>query len=376
MGFAKNKMMEIEERGWSSPVEKNVCYICLNDYSFSKFINENSDSEHCGYCGKSNSSILLENLMPKLKDGFDFLYSRAVDELGYDSREGGYQGVTYEDIGELVYNLLEGNNSDSLDEIISDISACFLTDIFCDNAPYGEKNDFSNEILSSWEEFSSRCKDGRITDDNISEVLIINGMMRFFEATGNLKTFNKNQLIIYRAHKKENGMLINAQGLGTMPLNMSIDKNRYNRYNKSKDPLFYGSNTKCTALLEINEPTDYIIGKFINCRQLILLDLAELKMISPFDVSNRDELYYSSHFIFNFQKEIAKSIDEDIAEIEYLPTQLMSQYLRIKYPQLGGIIYRSSKNPVDICYALYVSNEECSDSDEHPKTKLQLVSVE
>lgn len=74
-------------------------------------------------------------------------------------------------------------------------------------------------------------------------------------------------------------------------------------------------------------------------------------------------------FINDFIKEISKPVLKDgNHNIEYIPTQLITEYLRYNFLHKGtnvdGIMYKSSVNNADVSYALFVDNEHCINKDE------------
>lgn len=109
---------------------------------------------------------------------------------------------------------------------------------------------------------------------------------------------------------------------------------------------FYGSTDEKTCLVEIRAGFNdrYILGKFKTRKELKLLDLTtnwyELKEPSIFSEDYKEDLHQSIRFISDFANEVSKPVSDSEAPLEYLPTQVLSEYLRKE--GFEGICFRSS----------------------------------
>jgi hypothetical protein len=77
----------------------------------------------------------------------------------------------------------------------------------------------------------------------------------------------------------------------------------------------------------------------------------------------RSSLIFMRDFREEFRKPIKKSKSENI---EYVPTQVFTEYVRHKYSDtegnpIEGMLYHSSRNPGGISCVLFVLNEQCVD---------------
>ena len=71
-----------------------------------------------------------------------------------------------------------------------------------------------------------------------------------------------------------------------------------------------------------------------------------------------------------------KSKSEDI---EYVPTQVFTEYIRHRYEDIegnpiGGILYPSSRNPGGISCVLFIMNEQCVDKHSIKKKTPEKIS--
>lgn len=132
------------------------------------------------------------------------------------------------------------------------------------------------------------------------------------------------------------------------------------RMNPAGISYFYGSDDLATCLAEIRpKPNDQIVyGQFSTLKPLRILDLSEVVLIgarSIFDPEYNHHLNWATEFLVGFIEEISKPIDDDVSSIEYVPTQILSEYIR----KLGydGVRYRSSKTGQQN-YTLFCGREE------------------
>jgi RES domain len=106
-----------------------------------------------------------------------------------------------------------------------------------------------------------------------------------------------------------------------------------------------------TALNETaDESGKYAVGQFRTMRDIKILDLAQLPPIPSLFAEILDSLPYDPHEALRFLHRLADDISRPIARddgvhIEYVPTQVVTEFLRTTMPEvkLDGIRYRSSR---------------------------------
>lgn len=155
---------------------------------------------------------------------------------------------------------------------------------------------------------------------------------------------------LFRARQQEEGnpFPLNAKELGAAPSKDS----RAGRMNPAGISYLYLAFAQETAVAEVRQiklSLPVAIGQFEAQRELIILDLTNLpKKPSIFDVQHYDELVRLL-FIDEFVKEITKPVAKDncIEHIEYVPSQVVSEYFALVFhldegKRLDGIKYPSS----------------------------------
>ena len=154
MGLAKSMMMEYEARGYGSS-DKSVCSECVGNEYLKQFIVDNgTDDAVCDFCKNEGVCVGVEELCGEIMDGITFEYEKAVESMGWNSREGGYIGATTWHTSELLYDLndemeLEPDVVDELIDIIDD-------DTWCERDPYGLRK--SEKQTYMWQRFSKMVK--------------------------------------------------------------------------------------------------------------------------------------------------------------------------------------------------------------------------
>lgn len=154
--------------------------------------------------------------------------------------------------------------------------------------------------------------------------------------------------------------------------------------------MFYGADSKPLALSEIASHSVYnraVIGKFVALRPLRILDFTRTPTYpSPFD-DTADERRHALGFIRDFVRAITSSVVLDGREhIEYLPTQIITEYLRwAPDERIDGIAYPPASDdegdeaggtPSARNFALFFDSEDITDlpREEGPMDKWGLGS--
>ncbi|WP_313531556.1 MULTISPECIES: RES domain-containing protein [Exiguobacterium] len=99
------------------------------------------------------------------------------------------------------------------------------------------------------------------------------------------------------------------------------------------------------------------VGQFEIIQSLRLIDLSRvprLKNTSIFSPDYNHELHWVRYFLKHFCEEISKPVEEN-HDLEYVPTQLLCEYIRFK--GYDGIRYRSSLTRKD-CYTLFCGQQK------------------
>ena len=112
----------------------------------------------------------------------------------------------------------------------------------------------------------------------------------------------------------------------------------------------------CLMEIKIKNCENAIVGEFITKKSLKILDLSytpvyEVKSCFSPDYDHSQN--WIADFVDHFKNEISTPISEDDGELEYVATQLLAEYIRMK--KYDGIKFKSSLNPEGFNYVLFCS---------------------
>ncbi|MEC2745331.1 RES domain-containing protein [Bacillus cereus] len=365
----------------------HCCEECFNEKEIVMYIQSQDMIGNCDFCdGKEVNIGELEGVGEFIREGFSRAYDHVEDFTGsmWDSEEKAYIGVDGEETGESILNILYCNErifsaaydkeaatvllqklidasgpsdwdkKDGDTDVFEDIqSECFVLR----NALYGTENVSEYYI---WKEFKNTCKYYNryfdISPSGSKREALLSGLHDVFmlmEAEIDEKT------ILYRAR----GMDLEAEGKKLSSLNLFKEVapapaiySTNNRMSPAGISYTYLTTDIKTGLEEIcaSENKSYLAGRFSPRMNLKLLDLsknAEIKLMSIFDDNYKHEWIWLSEFVDEFIDEISKTISKEDTDLEYVATQVLSEYVR----KLGydGIKYESSKVKGTYNYVLF-----------------------
>lgn len=207
---------------------------------------------------------------------------------------------------------------------------------------------------SSWERFTSSIKSiNRFHSNHINLELLKD----FFESPIMQKNIFKGDTEFYRARISDENSFKKDE-MGPPPMGLITA----GRANSQGIRCLYLSNDEITTIHEIRaRDFDYIsIGKFMAKQQLQIVDLSNLDKISPFSMNDFNVEWFSINMsiLKKISREIAKPLRRQDSDLDYLPSQYISDY--IKSLGYDGICYRSTLNKNGVNYAIFDSKKfEC-----------------
>jgi hypothetical protein len=165
--------------------------------------------------------------------------------------------------------------------------------------------------------------------------------------------------------------------LGPSPRHKTLSANRMS---SSGISMFYGALDAYTAVAETKTQkllaTEIIsIAEFVVTKEFSVVDFSRLPYVpSLFSESTRWERGAIS-FLHDFVKDLSKPVKRDgRAHIEYLPTQVITEYFRYAFRQdssdfVRGLYYPSSRAEKGVACVLFFDREDCGCSPESPWLK-------
>ncbi|MFZ2537333.1 MAG: RES family NAD+ phosphorylase, partial [Oscillospiraceae bacterium] len=191
------------------------------------------------------------------------------------------------------------------------------------------------------------------------------------------------EILRLRLHPEKEGFL-NAIELGAPPPQFA----KYaNRMSAAGIPAFYGAFDKQTAIKETaaenNIKSFATIGKFRTFHDLVLVDFTKLPPTPSIFESNSSFIRHGLRFLRSFLSDFTSPIEKDGREhIEYVPTQIVAEYLRFIHQKDGninidGILYRSARQSDTSACVLFINSDQSVDpGKENQMTTLVLTEVE
>lgn len=331
--------------------DDHVCFNCVGDSYLQDLIQEEGHADHCKRCLEYVEGIPLTRL------------AELVDEVYREYHKPG-QTITGEMSGsypeEIVAEMIQDEGTGLPEAIVGllmereayavakegEIGLYNSTTMY----EFDDQVTEPLELTQSWQTFSEQVRyEGRFFNIEVRQFL--DELIKLFTAAAQQRpgTFTirlEEGTKIYRARSvssKQQVLSIEAdplQGLGPPPRAERIG----GRMNAPGVAVFYGGFSRDTCISEIRPPIgSYVISAtFEVTRPLRLLDMTAFERpvpISMFDPAFRDRATYF-RFLRQFHREIIRPVLPGGEAIDYVPTQVVAEYLANVVP-LDGVIYAS-----------------------------------
>lgn len=329
-----------------------VCANCFEDEGVRNFIrdfgDQNPDEQgQCSYCDNEDGVdvdrvakyILNERLLPEWED--------AANCSPYDGKNGGFlypTSDTYDIItdGELGIGI---DNDDLRNDIINAlpdnlwVSKGFFAD-WANDYPIWNWDDFCRYVKHRHRYFFPR-EDVRGVLDNIIAQLANDAVVPC-------------QTPIYRARV---GLFVKESDIREPPPEQAAASNRMN---PAGIRMFYGCDYLDASRSEVYDKARAEDGDVITVGEFAIKVSFNVFNIWIPSAEDEDSESEAIRVLGEFRKQIAKRIPKDgIKDIEYVPAQIFTEYLRTNPESLGkeigGIAYPSAKDREWTCVALFDS---------------------
>lgn len=395
MGIAKRMWEEELDRGYSSNTGITVCSNCFEESGIEKFIEEHQSHSKCSYCGENGVDVKaceLDSVIEHILVSIAHEWGNPANEgLPYETREGGWQGTVY-DTSELLDIIGLGNNSG---DIYEDICSSIHNQEWCENDPYSLRR--HQILMYGWEGFSDfvlntaryvffKAKNPSYDEnqhDEMNPVDILDELGLIIKRIGLIKKVSASTEIKRVRIVNLTEELSSAKELGSPPKEFATMANRMSPAGIS---MFYGAFDIETAIKETYEqrPSNdkkAICGRFKPIRELQVIDLSERIYIpSLFDeheVDIRGHMRFLINFISDFTKPISR---EDRAHIDYVPTQIVTEYFRHVFVQedgsgIDGVIYPSAKNKGKKAIVIFANSDQCVEESDVSNINASLLFI-
>lgn len=352
-----------------------VCAGCVDDYALEAILEAAHEAEECDFCGSSESAPIAV-LVDAVLAGWAHEYEPAIEVTPWDEGEYVFFGPHW-DTPELIDEWAGVFRADDLADAVQDL-------LGYDNDPWVERDALwlrpDEAMRDAWDRFREIVRHQtryvfwkKPSEDDeepgsISPAQVLDRVGQLAVALGLVRPLLPAESIFRAQVDDETTMVWDAKRLGTVPLRFAT---KTNRMSPAGVPMFYGALDPTTAGAEVRayagEGVALRIGEFQVSRPVFVLDLTNLpdvpSLFDPVHGGIRREV----GFLHSFVKDLQARVDLDAAEIEYVPTQVMTEFfLQVFRPAstggvgLAGIVYPSDQAK-GAAVVLEFRNEQCFD---------------
>lgn len=375
MGRAKDRLIEIEERGFGEVPDTYVCAEAFEGHKIiANRIKEYGCEGECSYTHQKTKVLPLENVVCEIVMRFKQYYEAPEQECGFDSSlddeeldgTGFHKEYDYilpdnrhiETTREALLSL--GLDLDN-EELFEDIVAAFSNDCWVLVDPYGSTAD--EDLQFTWQQFAeSVCKLKRngVEDEDIHPKFAhrLEDIVEVVRA--NIKDLiltipegmSLHRCVYYNPVPEK----IEASNIWAPP----ADKASSQRMSRKGQSRFYASIDAKTPIEEAtNDDKDAVglLGRFILKHDVQVLDLSNVPHRSFLDVED----VFSWLFLHQFAEDISQPVDETNESYKYVPTQIMRDVFEKYIPEIQGIRYKSCKCPGKTNVVMFWNEKTCGE---------------
>lgn len=344
-----------------------VCHECIGDDVISAEIEEGGVEGACEYCSSDDRpTVSIKWLATRVDDVFRELVGIA-ESMPYVTEHDNVHWIPNgESPSSLLTEMIEAADTEIADAVISELGERHSWDIyegdfdFYDDTEdkYALRRPNDPRYRDLWRRFCESLKHGRRffsedAESMLDEILgpILSGKNTAYGVAIREIGPESEDRHIYRArvaHHEGAWRTIYAAPIKQLAAPPPAHAGP-GRMNVAGIPVFYGSFESDTCVAETRIPVggSAVVGKFEIVRPLRLLDLTKLGKIklklSYFHPDYFDAIAYSS-FLSGFHDEIKRPVLPGQEGLEYLPTQVVAEYLWTRKEHgVEGIIFGSAQ---------------------------------
>lgn len=335
-----------------------MCGHCVDDYALKRFIEEHTTARECSFCHRKGIAIDAEVLKDVIFDGISSEYEEATAPYDKD--------VDY-DIFNLIFDEHLGISSRPtfLRWLLKSVGG---------GHRWHDRVKPVDGLCEGWDDFKEAVKFYSrflLFDGNVRQALTDEPAPPYYVHPGQVldrigKLFTTidltlrlppgTQIFRARVHSIEEAFTT-PEELGPPP----VENCRPGRMNAAGIVVFYGAKEEDTAIRETRTGNAAVsVGTFELLRSVVVLDLVKIgEPPSIFDEQERS-LREPLEFLSQFRNDIAQPVCPDDNGVDYIPTQVVSEFLRHRFTdkygnRVDGILYPSVQRPGGRNLVLFVT---------------------
>lgn len=341
----------------------NVCSSCIGDADLRRWIRDQAGPRGCDFCGRFDSPTAdLREFAAHVLSCLCQWWSFAVNELPYDSSEGGYIGSELWDTDDVVDMAEIDFPRDHSGRLRHALVGRLPEETWCE---YDWLTlDVDQALGSSWDQFCETIKHkrrfffhstGQDDRDSYTPATLLSTIANISARLGLINQIPVGTRLWRARPDLARRARADAAGFGPPPVQLATQSNRMN---PPGIPMLYLASSTTTAVLETRS-AESRVGRWRVIRPLRVLDLRRLPEVPGFfgnmHRSNRLGLKFLHSFAADIMAPVAR---DDHAHIEYLPSQVVTEFMRdhdFEGGRIDGIAYGSTVHPGGWNVALFAS---------------------
>jgi HEPN/RES N-terminal domain 1/RES domain len=343
-----------------------VCSSCFGDDDLRTWIRKANESRGCDACGKFDSPTReLIDICRHIEDCLRKYWGFAVEQLPFESAEGGYQGTTWDTYDLLLDEVCLHLPRDKNGALFSALIQGLTDETWCEYDWLSLEIDVALRI--SWQRFCETVKHERrfffhsVGTDDIDSYTPTSLLATIARISQHMGLINELPSLtrLWRARPDlSRGCRAGASDFGPPPVQFALQSNRMN---PPGIPMFYLASTAQTALAE-TRAREARVGQWEVTRPVRILDLRRLPEIPGYfsDVERQNRL--ALRFLHHFAEDIMTPVARDKrVHIDYLPSQVVTEFMRdydFDGGKIDGIAYRSTLREKGWNIALFLGPQD------------------
>jgi len=337
------------------------CLNCFNDYAIKNLIEESGNIDGCNYCDSNDIKTMpLSEVGEFIRAGIERAYE-SLDQSRYFQMQ---RSLGESCFGDWPIDIMTDRDAFSQKLVNLNKQEDLINDLLRASMPHfeyiqhGERLEIintglvlkdklfgrdENRFAINWSHFKNSVKHfSRYFDINYNREELLEPLAELLEKAK--KTLNSGDYF-WRIRGVDDSFQvdnIDDKEIGPPPNEMA----KVNRMSPAGIPYLYcgSSIAVCKEEISLEDNSYLIIGKFKLEEDIDIIDLSEVTRIynkSIFDPEYDHEMYWANKFMEHFCEEVSIPVSDDNESLEYVPTQLISEYIR----KLGykGIKFNSSQ---------------------------------
>lgn len=340
------------------PMNETICLDHIVDPTLRQHAEPRATERTCSFCPRHPGrdglplAVPMDVVAARVFDATTTRY-RSFDEASY------FEGGAFEsalDTREVIVDVADGAFDNSVSEpVLNAVVSAIAT------PKYWFEDDTRDQFAYSWEQFAETVRHearfvlvatprhGGENEPPARLARFLEGLLGYADKRTRMLHTLPTGTRLYRGRMTDDLSKLRAdidrapaQQLGAAP----PDKAAPGRMSGEGVPLFYGADNVHTAVAEIALHSPYdraLIGEFTTQRPVTVLDFTRKpKVPSIFDLARQDRRLFAE-FIDDFVSAITKPVILDGRErVDYLPTQVVTEYLRwVPQRRIDGIAFPS-----------------------------------